>query len=399
MSSKQLCLFDDQEKELNRSEIVINRQRFLQLLETSAERGDIAALRESIGQLKEKIESRADKDALFDANDGGAISFREDILLSELDQILESRTLQRAQYYIERLKASSEKVKTSKINDINLLRWKEYDDILTDSLWIIKRRDTSGAHLGSYWGNFIPQIPHQMMLRYTKHGEWVLDTFAGSGTTLIECRRLGRNGIGVELNAEVASRAQELVSKEPNSSGVASAIIVGDSTQVDYAQLLQPYGIDRVQLVLMHPPYHDIIRFSDNPRDLSNASSVEAFLELFGKVVDRVYPVLENGRYLAVVIGDKYAGGEWVPLGFYVMQEVLKRGFTLKSIVVKNFDETRAKRQQQELWRYRALVGGFYVFKHEYVLLFRKMRRKDATAKSQGGSEPEVEDDAGCFSA
>ncbi len=49
-----------------------------------------------------------------------------------------------------------------------------------------------------------------------------------------------------------------------------------------------------------------------------------------------------------------------------------QQGYTLKSIIVKNFDETRAKREQKELWRYRALVGGFYVFKHEYILLFRR---------------------------
>jgi hypothetical protein len=57
------------------------------------------------------------------------------------------------------------------------------------------------------------------------------------------------------------------------------------------------------------------------------------------------------------------------------MNEVLKRGLKLKSIIVKNFEETLAKRNQKELWRYRALVGGFYIFKHEYILLFKKVSR------------------------
>jgi len=96
---------------------------------------------------------------------------------------------------------------------------------------------------------------------------------------------------------------------------------------------------------------------------------------MFGKVVDNISPILENGRYLAVVIGDKYSKGEWIPLGFYVMNEILKRKYKLKSIIVKNFEETRAKRNQKELWRYRALVGGFYIFKHEYILLFHKFGR------------------------
>jgi hypothetical protein len=85
-------------------------------------------------------------------------------------------------------------------------------------------------------------------------------------------------------------------------------------------------------------------------------------------------PFLEAGRYMALVIGDKYSQGEWVPLGFLCMKEVLDRGdFVLKSIIVKNFDETRGKRKQTSLWRYRALAGGFYVFKHEYVFLFKKV--------------------------
>jgi hypothetical protein len=122
----------------------------------------------------------------------------------------------------------------------------------------------------------------------------------------------------------------------------------------------------------MHPPYWDIIKFSKDKKDLSNAKTLDGFLNLFGKVVDATYPVLDKGRYLAVVIGDKYSGGNWIPLGFYTMQEVLKRGYSLKSVIIKNFDETKGKRNQKELWRYRALVGGFYIFKHEYIFLFKK---------------------------
>ncbi|MGB9608386.1 MAG: TRM11 family SAM-dependent methyltransferase, partial [bacterium] len=261
---------------------------------------------------------------------------------------LESRTLERAKYYIKRLIKGIKDIQTNKINDINLLRWKEYDEIITDSLWILDKRDTSGAHLGWYWGNFIPQIPHQMMLRYTKRGEWVLDTFLGSGTTLIECRRLGRNGIGIELNPEVAERAKELIEKEPNKENVVSEVVIGDSRNVDIGRIINKYGVKAVQLIIMHPPYHDIIKFSKDKRDLSNAKSTEEFLQMFGAVVDNAFPFLDKGRYMVLVIGDKYSKGEWIPLGFYCMQEVLRRGFSLKSIIVKNFEETRGKRNQKE---------------------------------------------------
>jgi hypothetical protein len=88
--------------------------------------------------------------------------------------------------------------------------------------------------------------------------------------------------------------------------------------------------------------------------------------------VDNVAPVLARGRYMALVIGDKYAKGEWIPLGFQAMNQVLQRDFRLKSILVKNFEETTGKRQQKELWRYRALAGGFYIFKHEYIFVFQR---------------------------
>jgi len=312
-------------------------------------------------------------------------------LLDDWRQILEARTLERAQYYIERMIRGLTEVRSTEVNDINLNRWKEYDDILTDSLWLIERRDSSGAHSSDYWGNFVPQIPNQLMRRYTKQGDWVLDPFVGSGTTLIESQRLGRNGIGVELQPEVADQARRAIASEPNHYGVHAEVLTGDSAEADFASLLRSRGSEQAQLVIVHPPYHDIIRFSTDERDLSNAPSVEEFLERLLRVIVRAAAVLEAGRYLALVIGDKYSRGEWIPLGFLAMDAVLKTGqFALKSIVVKNFEGTQGKRQQQELWRYRALVGGFYVFKHEYIFLFRKRRCEQlgSTRADQVGPGP-----------
>jgi len=357
------------------SVVILNQEKLIGVLEEIEKIDNVNLMKNRILALKAIINNyNNDREGLLNIDSNGeTISLRKDILFSELNQILESQTLERAQYYLKRLKNGIKEEKTSKINDINLHRWKEYDDILTDSLWLFDKRNTSGAHLGWYWGNFIPQIPHQMMLRYTKKDDWVLDTFLGSGTTLIESKRLGRNGIGIELNAEVANKAEKLIQMEANKYDVISNVIIGDSRTIDLKPTLQKYNIKKFQLLIMHPPYHDIIRFSkDDKNDLSNTETTEEFLEMFKAVVNNVTSYLEKGRYLVLVIGDKYSKGEWIPLGFYCMQEVLNSGYLLKSIIVKNFEETRAKRNQQELWRYRALVGGFYVFKHEYIMLFKK---------------------------
>ncbi|MFH1934546.1 MAG: hypothetical protein ABIN18_23610 [Pseudomonadota bacterium] len=152
---------------------------------------------------------------------------------------------------------------------------------------------------------------------------------------------LGRNGIGIELNSEVVQKANELVRKEYNKYRVTTEIIAGDNRTIDIKTVLDKYGIKKVQLLIMHPPYHDIIKFSNDKNDLSRARNNEEFLEMFGESVDNATPFLEKGRYFALVIGDKYSKGEWIPLGFYCMQEVLKREYLLKSIIIKNFEETR----------------------------------------------------------
>ena len=86
-----------------------------------------------------------------------------------------------------------------KHNDLNIENWKDCD-INTDSLWIIKERDKSGKHENIYHGNFIPQIPDQLIRRYTKKDEVVFEPFAGSGTTLFVCEELDRKYIGLDIN-------------------------------------------------------------------------------------------------------------------------------------------------------------------------------------------------------
>jgi hypothetical protein len=260
-------------------------------------------------------------------------------------------------------------------SDIDLNRWREYKEIKTDSLWLYNSRESGEGHQLDYHGNYIPQIATQIFTRYSKKDEIVVDLFLGSGTTAIEAVRMERRCIGVELKPELVGYVRGKIKPDWLDSRI--HIIQGNSTAPDtikkISNSLQAMQAQFAHLLILHPPYDDIIKFSDHPDDLSNASSTEAFLNGFETVAHNGYELLAPGRFAALVIGDKYANGELVPLGFWCMERMNRVGFKTKAIIVKNIEgNERGKGKTANLWRYRALAGGYYIFKHEYIIVFFK---------------------------
>ncbi len=272
------------------------------------------------------------------------------------------------------------KIRRAPCSDIDLTRWREYDHIWTDSLWLIEARERSGGHQLDYHGNFVPQIATQTYLRYTREDDIVLDLFLGSGTAAIEAVRLNRRFVGVELKPELVEYVRGKI--PPDLLNRRVHILQGDSTQEETArrvrEVLGTMGADRAHLLILHPPYHDIIRFSESPADLSNAPDLEAFLDRFEAVARHGFDLLAPGRFAVLVIGDKYEKGELIPLGFYCLERMRRVGFRPKAIVVKNITgNERGKGKSTNLWRYRALAGGYYIFKHEYVIILFKPRQRN----------------------
>jgi hypothetical protein len=156
------------------------------------------------------------------------------------------------------------------LGEINLDCWEQYDDLITDSLWLLGKRDNAAcARTADYWGNFAPQIAHQALRRFTKPGELVIDPFVGYGTTLIEAVRLGRCAIGVDLQPSCVDTARARVAQEAGASDARAVALVGDSTRPETAaavqEVMHQWGFVHAHLLILHPPYHDIIRFSDDP--------------------------------------------------------------------------------------------------------------------------------------
>ncbi|MBE7473658.1 MAG: hypothetical protein HS114_31400 [Anaerolineales bacterium] len=260
-------------------------------------------------------------------------------------------------------------------SDLDLNRWREYEEIKTDSLWMYDNRASGDGHKLDYHGNYIPQLATQLLTRYSKKDEIALDLFLGSGTTAIEAARLGRRCIGVELKPELVEYVRGKIKPELLDSRI--QLLQGNSAAPETVrQINETLGCmqaNAAHLLILHPPYADIIKFSDRPDDLSNAPTTEAFLDGFEVVARHGYGLLAPGRFAALIIGDKYANGELVPLGFWCMERMNRVGFKTKAIIVKNIEgNEKGKGKSANLWRYRALAGGYYIFKHEYVIVFFK---------------------------
>lgn len=251
--------------------------------------------------------------------------------------------------------------------------WKD-SDINVDSLWLFNERDKSGKHANVYHGNFIPQVPRQLIKRYTQERDLVLEFFAGSGTTLYECESLTRDYIGFDINPLMISYIEQNMAN----SCASYRLYQCDVTSPKVIELIQEgmaqLGHQAVDFFIAHPPYLDIIKFTDLPEDLSQISDIKSFIEKIIIAIGHGLYSLKRNKYFAIVMGDLYRDSEVVPLGFYVMQAIQHHyRVKLKGIVTKNIEGNRGKLNAQNIWRYRALKSDYFLFKHEYIFVFKKL--------------------------
>lgn len=233
------------------------------------------------------------------------------------------------------------------------------------TVWDFPIRGDWATHKGDYRGNFAPQIPRNVILTYSVEGELVLDPMVGSGTTLIEARLLNRNAIGYDINQRALDITNERLAFAVDNSSQ-QTVSVGD------VRNLSALADDSIDLILTHPPYANIIHYSDdkNPDDLSSIASIPTFLDEFEKGIREMYRVLKPNRYCAILIGDTRKGQHFVPLSHFVLDRCLKVGFALKEEIIK----TQHNTTYSSRWKAPAKIYRFYLIMHEHLFVFRKPR-------------------------
>jgi len=245
--------------------------------------------------------------------------------------------------YIEQLITRSQGLNISnlkaskKIKTINPKNFKEEKT----TVWSFKQRGNWATHSGEYRGNWSPYIPRNVILKYSKPGETVLDYFCGAGTTAVECKLLGRRCISLDINDKAIELAKrnldftiesgqlKFTNEESYHQIYEPQVLIGDARDLSF---LQDNSID---LICSHPPYANIIHYTDSKEGDLSFLDIDNFLKEIIKVARESFRILKPGRQCAILIGDTRRKKHIIPLGFKLINVYLDEGFKLRELVIK----------------------------------------------------------------
>ncbi|MDR0527773.1 MAG: methyltransferase domain-containing protein [Spirochaetaceae bacterium] len=230
-----------------------------------------------------------------------------------------------------------------------------------NTVWRFPKRGDWATHDAKYPGNWSPFIPRNIILRYSLTGDLVLDQFVGGGTTLVEAKLLNRNCIGVDVNESALVRCHEKCNFKIDNMA-ATTIRNGDARDLNFI------ANESIDLICTHPPYANIIKYSeDNGNDLSRCK-IKEFLYEMESVAGECFRVLKDDKYCAILIGDTRSKGHVVQLGFSVMNIFINTGFYLKEIIIKEQFNCKST----GYWKESSIKYNFLLLAHEYLFVFKK---------------------------
>ena len=236
----------------------------------------------------------------------------------------------------------------------------EHFELETNTIWSFPDRGKWATHDAKYRGNWSPYIPRNVILRYSQEGDTVLDQFVGGGTTAVEARLTNRNFIGVDINPSAIKLTKTKCAFDFETQATVT-LINGDARKLDLPD-------SSVDLICTHPPYADIIHYSENIDGDLSLLQLKDFLSEMEKVAGESYRVLKKSKFCAVLIGDTRKKGMVQPLGFETMRVFERAGFTAKEIIIKEQHNCKAT----GFWKTNSIKHNFLLLAHEYLFVFRK---------------------------
>lgn len=257
---------------------------------------------------------------------------------------------------------------TPKHSSINLKNWKkelQNNLITTNSRWLsgnsthpssgnffIPTRDFLPKPDPNFHGIWISEIPYQMITRFTKIGDLIWSQFGGSGVDYEVSNILNRRCIINDITP------------------VKNFILKIDSRHIKLDE--------KADMILSHPPYWDIVKYSENEEDGSSKDTLIEFIKWWEEIVKNSIFNLKEDGYFILACGNIYKNGEEVELGEILKNILLLNGFILKQHIIKDYGETKGgNAKNYNINYYRQLKGGYGNFYGDNIYVLKKGKSKN----------------------
>ena len=195
----------------------------------------------------------------------------------------------------------------------------------------------------------------QLLQRYTRENDLVVDPMVGSGTTIDVCRDLKRRVLGYDL--------------APSREG----IIRNDARKL-------PLEDAKADFVFIDPPYSTHVDYSEDPRCIGKLDSGgddggRAYYDAMRKVIAECHRVLRDRRYFALYVSDSFkkkkgmsAAGQFMPIGFELFSIMRERFVPVDIIAVVRHNQ----KLQRGNWHKAAEEGNFFLRGFNYLFIMKK---------------------------
>jgi len=231
---------------------------------------------------------------------------------------------------------------------------------------------------------YLPELPYskfsfglsEAVIRYwSEPGDVVLDQYMGWGIRGMVATKLGRTYVGYDISPEMFKRGKNHIDylqdkdarlyfggDSEDSSPPQYRLILGDGTK------LEEMNTTCVDLAFTCPPYWNIEKYEDVPRQLSSAPSYKSFLKMIEDGLVSAKRVLKPGGFLVYVVADfraeselKNFHGDLIEMGKRVG---LRYWDIAISVLLSPFAALQAAKCDKQKYTSK---------KHEYIVVFKKV--------------------------
>jgi DNA modification methylase len=219
--------------------------------------------------------------------------------------------------------------------------------LMTTTLWDFPSQQYGDESQGDqeYRGATPAYLIWNLLQRYTKPKDLVVDPMAGSGTTLDVARELGRRALGYDLN-----------------------VTRKDVFRADARKL--PLEDAKADFAFVDPPYSTHVHYSDDPRCIGKLDAAgPEYYAAMAEVIAEIHRILRPDRYMALYACDSFRKGKpFRPIGFELFRLLRDRFEPADVVSVVRRNRTLLRRH----WHTAAEEGNYFLRGFNYLFIMYK---------------------------